>query len=338
MKKIKGHSFEKDEDGTVSVSVAKKRFVFVPYLICLFLALLIWIYITNVSDSDVPSQYNVHITVSGEESLVQNKRLSVSDMALKDAVVYVKGTNRELRQYTADDFSLSLDVSNMTSSGDMQLKCYLPSGSKLEVVKIEPELVYVTVEENVEKNIPIEYSVGVITIDKSYTYEMVPSSETLAVSGPKSYVENIQKIRCSLNPGKVESSLTVNSPSVTFYDNGGNQIIALNYLKFDASDLSVALNVYAESEVPVVVLSNGEALDGSRVTVEPSTLVVSGDPVKLRQFTKYTVDVAGNNQTISRITSEELLQEFGVKLAGKEELQLDITVTEPEEETKNGIK
>ena len=142
---MKQHDFIKDPDGDdiVISDVKKRKLDIVPRIICLIVAVIIWIYFVNINDSSVTATFKVKLDVYGTDTLKNNSGQMLYGLDTQEVTITVKGTNRDLKKYSAKDYSACIDVGSVTSSGkhSMEIIPIFPEDASLSlsVVSMEPQ-------------------------------------------------------------------------------------------------------------------------------------------------------------------------------------------------------
>ena len=132
-----------DTDEIIISDVKKRKLDIVPRIICLIFAIIVWIYFVNINDSSVTATFKVKLDVSGTDTLKNNSGQIMYGLETQEVTITVKGTNRDLKKYSQTDYSASIDVGAITSSGkhSMEIVPVLPGGAalSLSVVSVEPQ-------------------------------------------------------------------------------------------------------------------------------------------------------------------------------------------------------
>lgn len=304
---------ERNENGEEIITVAnhsKYKLDLWPRLTCLLLALIFWLYVVNINDTDVSATITVKLDISGVGELTENTGLLVYGMQKTEVTLVVKGSNRDIKKYSNADYGAFLDVSSINSSGKhtVEVKPVIPPGSSLSVVTVEPQNITLYADERVSKVIPLNVITGNITTVSAYEYTITKSADNMQISGPKSIVDNISSALYRLE-GEFYSSKSFTGFSVDFLDSNGDYVMHDNSgITYSTADITVRMNVVAQKSVPIVVEVSG---NGSQLeyTLSQNYVSILGDPNALAQISEYSIHLtnAVADRTVSHILSSESL-------------------------------
>ena len=304
---------ERNENGEEVITVAnhsKYKLDLWPRLICLLLALIFWLYVVNINDTDVTATITVRLDISGMDDLAHRTGLLVYGVQKTEITLVVKGSNRDIKKYSSEDYSAFLDVSSINSSGKhtVEVKPNMPVGSSLSVVSIEPQNITLYADESVSKVVPLNVITGNITTVSAYEYSITKSADNIQISGPKSIVDNISSALYRLE-GEFYSSKSFTGFSVDFLDSNGDYVMHDNSgITYSTADITVRMNVIAQKSVPVTVEVSGS---GSKLeyTLSQNYVSILGDPNALAQISEYSIHLsdAVAGRTVSHILSSESL-------------------------------
>ena len=317
---MKQFDFMKDTDelGQETVTVAdrpKRKLDLIPRIICLFIALIIWIYMTNVNDSDVTRDIVLNITVEGEDELLNNDNMVIYGMDRTKVKITVKGSNRDLVKYGVSDYSAVIDVSTADTIGKHSLPINIktPVGSSIIMVSNEVANVNLYSDYRVTKSVWFDawWERG---NESAYTYSIEKSSDTMQISGPKSIIETIEVAKYRIPNEGYYTSQVFSEFSVLFYDKNGDSVVyGEGTVSYSTENMSVKLNLTDRKAIPIVIniINNDKGL-----TPVPSESLVTvvGDPLALRQIENYEITLprAYLDESVNVVLSNENLPE-GVK-------------------------
>ena len=250
---MKRYDFMKNSDGNEPITVEhapKKKLDLFPRIICLLLAIGIWIFMVNINDPNSTETFTLKIDLVGASNMVTDEgtSLAVVGMDKAEVTITVKGTNRDLKHFTKGDYRATVDVSGIKKSGEMTLpvKITTPTDSSINLVTSGVTEVTVSIDLVSEKEIPITVGFAPDSIPlEGYEYELgvdvdgVAASELgnkIKIKGPKSVVDRIT---------------------------GANYFVVYGE----------QTNKYSQV-VPTYIIDNGEALDTGRVICPDITVTV----------------------------------------------------------------
>lgn len=305
---MRQYDFRRDSDnvGDSSVSISdkpKRKLDIIPRLICLLAAFAIWIYMVNVNDTDLVSTVTVKIEIEGDETLLSERNLVVYGLDKTEVTLTVKGTNRDLINFTDADYKAVIDVSGITDSGkhSATVSVSTPSNSSITLSGSDNLSVSFYTDHSVSKSVPFNVSDSDV-FTGVYTYSVESSAESITITGPESMVNSVESAIFQIPDAEYYSSKSFSGFPVLFINKNGE------YLTFDESTVhystantTVKLNVMTRMSVPVYVVPESLPSD-MVVTVSPSSLYVVGDPVVLApylqgtQMLEYVIDIVLSEQ------------------------------------------
>lgn len=254
-----------------------RRFNVLPKIFCILVAFLIWLYVTAVESPDHEENITfVPIELVGASSIESQYNLSVvSGRDIKIDLV-VKGQQSTISRYNADDYTVTADISGLTTAGryTVDLHFDMPAGVTLSSASSNSIEVYV--DEKVSASVEVRPSV---IYSSEYTigeYEL--DYDVITVSGPKKYVDEVGYAEVAVNAGKISSTTTVSG--TLSLKSTSNVPMTSPYLSLSKTEVKVTIPVYVTKEVEVRVPYKYDfyKYDTATTKVEPSTVTIEGDP------------------------------------------------------------
>jgi YbbR domain-containing protein len=243
-------------------------------IIALLLALLFWLYVSNVTN---PFRsviiYNVPVTVINEEYLDQN------DYTIKNTLrtfidVTIRGRQDVVDKVRSTDFETKLDLSQIQSVNDKKLKLSEP----------ECLLKEVTVESYNPPEIDIQLArnkIGTFEVELVSSIKMKPgyvllnatvSPERIQIMNEEATIDSIGSIKAFLELTELDRD-TVKQVQCKVYNKSGKEIASLS------RDLMVRVSVETAKEVPVSLVTRGRLatnyIETQRI-IEPMKVLITG--------------------------------------------------------------
>ena len=331
---------ETDENGNQSISVSdkpKRKLDFFPRLICLFIALGVWLWMVNFNDTDVTETMVIKIELTGQDVL-EDKDMMIYALDKTEITVTVKGSNRDLKKYGADAYKAVVDVSKAdeASAHTLPLTVTTPAGSSLTVADSEPLTVSFITDYIDEKTISFDvvYTTNMqnnAQIRYSYENELIKGeAQEITIKGPASYVKSIETARLSIDGSFVLSAdekIFTDFP-LSFLDANYNPINVDNaMIEYSTAGMEILVKGIAHKEIPVAVI-----LEGSDLVATPSikALEVWGAPSLIGLADKYEIvlEKAELGKDHIHETKSELVPEG---LYVTENVQITVSFTEKAE-------
>lgn len=341
---MKKYNFMNDSDGgseSVSVNKTKKRQLdLLPRILCFLFAVFIWIYMVNMNDTDVEETFTLTIEIVGEDALHQSG-MAIYGIDNKEAVITVKGSNRDLRKYSEKDYKVTIDVGSITSSGKHNIKLNFvpPANSSIEIVKTEPSSVVLYSDINLEKEIELRVELGDVTTYQNAEPVLRQSAEMVKIMGPNAIVDKIAYAVYHVN-GDLDSSVTYSGFALEFYGEDDKKIdeVTYDYIDYNTKDITVNVDVLLHRTIPINVSVEGEGSD-LLYKVDKTHVNVYGDRLVMKQYENLSflikLDNASEGENTYHIISNDDLPE-GIFIEENETRKVTITFfKDPELETES---
>ncbi len=339
---MKQYEFKKEYDKKgreqiVLSNESKRRLDIVPRLVCLLLALIIWIYCVNINETDVTTTFNVKLNVVGAESMANGMSI-YSTSNVTEVRLTVQGNNRDINRYTASDYYAYIDVSEIGSVGwsTQKIMTELPDGSSLSLISMDIDAVSVYVDVSAETYVPIEIKLGAIKQPAGYSlsYEIEDGINRIQIKGPKTLIDTISKAEYVLE-GEFNKSTTISGSALAldFYNDQGELIssknsgdVSLSSIRYDTGKMNI--NAIVTALVPLKIKAIGSNQNYT-YEVLPISANVTGDPEILNSLSDYVIDVEdrGVGEYEYTISAEQFKYPEGVKLVD-ESVTVTVVITE----------
>ncbi len=302
-------------------------------VLAVIFAIIVWLAIVNVADPDKSATFTVPVAMVNTEYLTdQGKTFEVLDNT--DTISFtVTGKRSIVENLTADDFRATANFENIDDSLSM-VPIVLTATSYSSQLEITRRVSYMMLQ--VEDLITVEYEIAV-NLEGSpapgcFVADTEVSPGTVAVTGARSLVEEIDVAQVTLDVEELEESVTSTATVVLLNENG----IVLNEedLTLDNTEAEVTAQILMRKSVPLSFKVSGEPADGywyqepecevdavllngeASVLSETEEIVVSGTELSVRDCT--------TDLTASVVLADYLPE--GVTLAEDEPEELVITV------------
>lgn len=314
---MKQYQFMKDTDEsgnqTVNVSYKPKRKLdILARIICLFVALVIWLWIANFNQTDVTETMVLKIEYVGLESL-EKDGMMIYGMDKNEVTVTVKGSNRDIRRHDPKDYSVVADVSGIDETGayTLPLTVKIPSDSKV-TVESDPSLnVSLLCDMSAEKTIGFDVLVSNVQDSGliNYSFENAQSENEILIKGPKRVLDMINSARFNANGNFVSSAdeMTFSDFPLMFLDKNLNEVNDGGTVEYTTENIVVNVAAIAHKNVAIDVNVLGE---GSNLVKKLSTdsIEIWGVPSIIRTIKSYTIVV--KDAAIGKVVQHELTNDM----------------------------
>lgn len=260
-----------------------KRHAIIPKLICVAAAFLLWIYVFRMDSVDTESTFTgVTVTLENTSVIENESSLYVYSGYGNLVDVTVVGRKSVIRDYTAEDIRVTADLSPIKSAGEyfVRLNVNLPNGLTLSSLSSNTVTVYVDVKET--KNLDVNARMVSGTVAEGYELgELEPKYSTVAVTGPKTALDQIDSALIRLELGYIDRSLSATGRIELVSKD--NEEIDTRYLQLARTEMEVKVPLYTYKEVELTVDSKYGYLndDNCKITITPETVLLKGDPAAL---------------------------------------------------------
>lgn len=214
-------------------------------LVCLLIALIIWIYMVNFHDADSMETLTLKIDVVGVDALSAHDDMMVYGMDKKTVNIVVKGTNRDLKEFSDSEYKASIDVSKIITTGEHKLEVVVktPDNSTITLVSADPALVSLMADHRFGKAIPVE--TVIVGVHEQMSYKATASIDEIKVEGPRSILDRISiaviEVGGNLADGQVREDV-----KIKFYDAMQQEISSMGALTYSSEGVFVKVSAVVD--------------------------------------------------------------------------------------------
>ena len=292
------------------------------YVVCLVISFGVWVYVVGVENENYEYTFeNVAVQFRGVNELTNERSLSILSGYDTKINVTVVGSRREIIKYTAEDIYAYIDLDDVDTASRHALEVSIDLPDNMKLVSSSATKVNVVVDETVTMTFDIDIEKKNISIASDLTlHEAQVSADKVAVTGPKTMLDQISKAKIVCDFGTVTTSVKFKS-TVQLVDEEGNDVVN-PYIKTDVSEVKVEFPVTMEKLLalsPVYEADDQDKFNYS-VTFDPQMLKVTGDPQVVSAMSEIKVDIGNITNVVGKgvvdISKIELLED--VKLYDEE--------------------
>ena len=260
---MKQYDFMRNSDGSSGEEITvehtpKRKLDLFPRIVCLLVAVGIWIFMVNVNDPNSTETMTLKLSIVGASDLADENGipLTVLNMDKAEVTITVKGTNRDLKSFTAGDYRAVVDVSGVKKSGAITIpvKITTPANSSIKLDTQDVADVTVSLDLVAEKEIPItvgfaedsvpveglEYEIGV-DVDG---VDLETLGNKIKIKGPKSVVDRITGASYIVKHGDQTAKYSTVVPTYTT-----DSAEAIDTSRVTCPDITVTVKVSSENEI-----------------------------------------------------------------------------------------
>ena len=253
--------------------LTNKKALFIASLVFAFI---FWILTAdNITKTfiDVPVKYNLPESVSQEFEIFSSSNETVS--------VTVDGKRVAVDALSSENFNATVDLSGVNEAGEksfhVNVKC--SENLNLDITRVEPSNITLMIDRPMTKTVELKSDFR-YSPEGYYVDNNVP--ETVEISGPESYVNQVQ---CAFIGGNVTSrnaTTVTNNYKITLYDNKDPhspdaKIIDNDYIKLSYDNVDVTFKYLLLKEgVPFsIITADGVNIDSKYFSITPNSLNVA---------------------------------------------------------------
>lgn len=280
-------------------------------LLALLISLVLWTGLISQDDTLTRDKtwQNVNVTVNGSDTLKRNGYIVVSDMedVLSNVAVTAAVPQKQYESAEVSSYNIRIDLSRINGTGTQEVKILsTSSGTYGKVTNTVPSVLNVEVEEYlVRQRIPVTVTIGGEYQNGWYKDWYMPSPSVdpllVAVSGPRSMVQNVLKAKVELDPETIdwaEGSMLCTG-MIRLYDRS-NEAIESPLLDITTEGLTIDTVLIEGTILPARSFDlsdffelQGRVKDGyavSSVRVSPENIKVAAKSDVLEQLTDLTTE------------------------------------------------
>lgn len=310
---------DKTGDDAVSVSDKRKRkFDVFPKIICLLIAIVVWLWMVNLNDTEATETKILKIDYVGMQEIADGN-VMFYDIDKTEITVTVKGSNRDLKKYSDEEYSAYVDVTNLTAENivpgakiTLPITVKTPENSSLKVIESNEFNVSMHADVYISKEVQFE-----VLVDKNQnesdtnTYEKIiaidgdiENANVITISGPSALINLISRARYTINSNLLYKDGTnefldrkefngskTKYPLVFMDDSYSSVKDSSRLVDYSTENIGVLVKVIAHKEVPVKVNVKGEG-NGLVAHADPATIKICGAPSVLKDINEYTVVIS----------------------------------------------
>lgn len=264
-------------------------------IVSLLMATLLWLYVTTTEGVEVETDITgVPIEFVGTDALRESSGLVITEQDQTSVDLRVKATRRVLRQLNSSNVTATVNLNRVTTDGryTVSLDISYPSGVSEEDVTLVHSSVNTVnfyVDRMIRRTIPMEGEFTGNTAD-GYLVDSDPVFDPLvvAISGPKSAVDQVDHAYISISRTEVDKTLQFSST----YElrNANDEVVDDASITRETEEVNVTLNVLSTKQVPldVTIINGGGATrdENTKIDIEPKSIMLSGDASAIDGTTK----------------------------------------------------
>ena len=265
-------------------------------ILAVFISILLWLAVINVSDPVINTTYTeIPVIVTNTESVTTNGK--VYELKSESTVTISVSAKRSVQDYLSEDnFKAVVDLEDYDeATGQVPIRVESNKyNGQIESMKSKTEFAVVNIEEMLRKQFMI---VPIVSGDPEEGYvvgEVSTAENIVRVSGAQSVVSAIKKVTAEMSVSGLNSDVNT-SVDLKLYDEDGRQIKDNNLTK-NISTVAMSAQILATKELPLNFTVSGSPKDGYSIsgdlTASADTVLVAGKQAVLAKMTSVDVSPA----------------------------------------------
>ena len=292
-------------------------------LFSVFLALLLWLIVFNVSNPEQKGTRTVELNILNQDAFSsENKTWEVDRNTI--TVSYTVRSN-QANTVKASDFNVYIDLNDYSITGSVpvyvELKNSENSGTIQDIVA-KPSVVRVTVEDLQTKKFTLTTHRRGKEKDGFIVSSIHTEPEIIYATGAESSIGRISSVGVLINVEGLKES-TGGKENVVFYDANGKTIDNLENVSLSQNEVEYTVVVHKKKDLQITAGTTGTPQSGyslESLTVSPKSVSVSGNANLLEGISSITLP----NLDISSISSD-LVKSYSIE----DYLPKGLSLTEP---------
>ena len=300
-------------------------------VLSLFLAIVLWRYVTNdLNPTQTDTLTNVPVVFNGLDSL-EERGMMISEGLEQTVTLRIQAKRNVIQQLSNENVSVVIDVSTITTTGEKTITDYnvtFPRAVANDPITIRsrsPSTITFTVSNWVEREIEVRGNFTGSVADGYQMGDLTVSPSTITIQGQEELVNLVDYALVTLSQENLSETYTGELPYTLIGFNGEELSMEKLNLEVSSSAVVVTLPVMQLKEVELVVdvIPGGGATEqDAKITIDPSTIMVSGDEDALAGLEQITIGEVDLQQIFGTDTftfpihlSEQLTNVSGVSEA-----------------------
>lgn len=278
-------------------------------VLAVFIAILIWIIVVNVSDPIIDSTYSgVPVELINADAVAkQNKTFEVVNNS--DMITVTISAKRSINDLLGrENIRATADLSDLDmEKGTVRIRLETNKyNDKIESIKGKNDTLEVAIENLQKKQLAITSQVTGEPTDGYVIGDTVLDQNVVTVQGPESLVSQIDKAMVEASVAGMSTSISTTS-IIRYYDVDGNMLDA-SQLNGNISSVNLKVDVLSTKSLGFRFYTSGSPANdyilADEITADVDELMVAGRPSALSTMSFITIpataiDLEGKNETFT---------------------------------------
>ena len=247
---------------------------------------------------------NVAVTVTGSETLKSNSMIVVSDLneILNNVSMTAAVPQKQYERAEASAYNVRLDLSRIKGTGEQEVKLQSTNSTTYgRVISTNPSSITLEVEDYIiRQRIPVSISAPEEIPDGWYVSTPSVDPALIAVSGPRSIVQNISRAKAQIKAEDIEwkEGQIVTSSGIQLY-NSNQEAVESPLISITSSNLTIDSVLIEMNILPMKTFTTTDL-------IQTTGSVAAGYTIKNIRISPETVSVAAREEVLEQMTDLSL--------------------------------
>lgn len=249
-------------------------------IVALLSAVALWFYVMDTQNPTINGSYNVPLTMAniptGYKAVFKEQSINVKLSAPRSYFI----------DYSVNNIRAFANLQNYSAEGEYEIpiEASFPKGFELE--SISPSIIHVKLDPFIERQIAADVVITGMPVENSVVRALEKSSTSLTLIGPKTAVENVQRVMGYIGLNGNAETFDILVP-MTAIDGDGREVKGVR-----VAPSVITVTVYIERE-----------LKKKNVSVVPNISVPDGRSISELTINPQTVEIVGKEEIVNSIDS-----------------------------------
>ena len=254
---------------------------------------MLWLLVVNIDDPVTSATFQeVPVTVINQEVLAEEQQTFQIVDGTQTVDVTVTARRKILNRIRKEDITATADMRELTLKTQIPITVTVNGYESVEA-EAYPRNLQVKLEDEELKNFPIVPKTKGTVRDGYVLGEIEAVPENVSIRGPKSVVDQIDRVEATVNVSGLSQNDVLASQLVLFDEEGDEIDQSLLANNLGDEGVSVSVKLYQTKSVPISFdTSEITAADGyefTGITYEPEEIQISGDGDALNKISEIEV-------------------------------------------------
>lgn len=254
---------------------------------------MLWLLVVNIDDPVTSATFQeVPVTVINQEVLAEEQQTFQIVDGTQTVDVTVTARRKILNRIRKEDITATADMRELTLKTQIPITVTVNGYESVEA-EAYPRNLQVKLEDEELKNFPIVPKTKGTVRDGYVLGEIEAVPENVSIRGPKSVVDQIDRVEATVNVSGLSQNDVLASQLVLFDEEGDEIDQSLLANNLGDKGVSVSVKLYQTKSVPISFdTSEITAADGyefTGITYEPEKIQISGDGDALNKISEIKV-------------------------------------------------